>query len=94
MNIADHLREQAFPPFPQTPAGHAEITRISKPAVDVAEQRRLRLCSGGESGCGPIDHLDLDGRPQVLRQGIVERIAHAPGRRGDAGVEQPLSEPQ
>ena len=31
------------------------------PSVDVAEQRRLRLCSCGESGCGPVDQLNLDG---------------------------------
>src|SRR6478735_7959945 len=32
------------------------------PSVDVAEQRRLRLSSGCESGCGPVDQLDLEGR--------------------------------
>ena len=32
------------------------------PSVDVAEQRRLRLSSGRESGCGPVDQLDLEGR--------------------------------
>ena len=61
--------------------------------VDVAEQRRLRLCSCGESGCGPVDQLNFDGRPQVLRQGIVEAVTDAAGRWGDAGVEQALGEP-
>ena len=56
------------------------------PAVDVAEQRRLRLCPGGESSCGPIDQLNLDGRPQVLGEGIVERIAYPSGGGRDAGV--------
>src|SRR6476620_6034534 len=32
------------------------------PSVDVAEQHRLRLSSGCESGCGPVDQLDLEGR--------------------------------
>ena len=32
------------------------------PSVDVAEQRRLRLSSGRESGCGLVDQLDLEGR--------------------------------
>ena len=32
------------------------------PSVDVAEERRLRLSPGRESGCGPVDQLDLEGR--------------------------------
>ena len=63
------------------------------PSVDVAEQRRLRLGAGRESGCGPVDQLDLDGRPQVLGEGVVERIPDTAGGRGDAGVEQPLGKP-
>jgi len=35
-------------------------------SVDIAEQRRLRFCSDGENDCGPVDQLDLEGRPQVL----------------------------
>jgi hypothetical protein len=57
------------------------------PSVDVAEQRRLRFCSGGESGCGPVDQLDLNGRPQVIREGVIERIPDTPGGRGDTDVE-------
>ena len=63
------------------------------PAVDVAKQRRLRLYSCGESGCGPIDQLELDGRPQVFGEGVVEAVPDAPGRRGDAGIDQALGEP-
>jgi hypothetical protein len=63
------------------------------PSVDVAEQRRLGLGSGHESGCVPVDELDLDGRPQILGQRVVERIPDAPGRWCDAGVEEALGEP-
>jgi hypothetical protein len=46
------------------------------PSVDVAEQRRLRLSSGRESGCGPVDQLDLEGRRFVDEQCLksVDRL--------------------
>ena len=62
-------------------------------SVDVAEQCCLRRCPGGESGCGPVDQLGLEGRPQVLGEGIVEAVADASGGRGDAGVEEALGAP-
>ena len=62
------------------------------PSVDVAEQRALRIRSGRKSGCGPMDQLDLEGRPQVFGEGIVEAIADAAGGRRDAGVDESLGE--
>ena len=69
------------------------MTCISKPSVDVAEQRRLGLGSGRESGCGPVDQFDLEGRPQVLRQRVVEAVADAAGGGRDAGIDEALGEP-
>jgi hypothetical protein len=40
------------------------------PAVDVAQQGRLGFGPGGERGAGPVQQLGLDGRPQILRQGV------------------------
>ena len=44
--------------------------RVGYPAVDVAEQCRVGLGSGGEGRARPVHELDLDGRPQVFREGI------------------------
>lgn len=41
-------------------------------SVDIAKQRRMRLCSVRESGRGPIDQFCVGGRPQVLRERVVE----------------------
>jgi hypothetical protein len=40
-----------------------------------------------------MDQLDLEGRPQVFGEGIVEAIPDAAGGRRDAGVEESLGEP-
>jgi hypothetical protein len=40
------------------------------PAVDVAKQRGLGSGAGGELDARPVERLGLDGRPQVLRQGV------------------------
>ena len=63
------------------------------PSVDVAEQRRLRLDSRRESGCGPVDQLDLDGRPQVLGEGVVEANPRRPRSRAGCRRRQPLGKP-
>jgi len=89
----NHLPNQASTPTRQIAGDAPRITRISKPAVDIAEQRRLRVGSGRESVCGPVDQLDLQGRPQVLGEGIVEAIPDTTGRWRDAGVDQSLGEP-
>ena len=69
------------------------MTCISKPSVDVAEQRRLGVGSGRESCFGPVDQFDLEGRPQVLRQRVVEAVADAAGGGRDAGIDEALGEP-
>jgi len=63
-------------------------------AVDVAQQGDLGLGAGGELGAGPVQQLDLDGRPQVLRQRVIEAVPDAAGGRGDARIVQALGEPQ
>jgi hypothetical protein len=41
------------------------------PAVDVAQQGCPGRGAGGELGAGPVQQLDLDRRPQVLRERVV-----------------------
>ena len=40
-----------------------------------------------------MDQFDLEGRPQVFGEGIVEAIPDAAGGRRDAGVDESLGEP-
>jgi hypothetical protein len=40
-----------------------------------------------------MDQLDLEGRPQVFGEGIVEAISDAAGGRRDAGVDESFGEP-
>src|SRR4051812_6904361 len=64
------------------------------PAVDVAEQGVLGLSAGGERGARPVHELDLERRPQVLGQRVVEAVPGAAGRGCHSGVDEALGEPQ
>ena len=63
------------------------------PAVDVADEGVLGLGAGGERRVGPVHQFDLDRRPQVLGQGVVEAVAGAAGRGRHPGIDEALDFP-
>ena len=54
----------------------------------------LGVDAGGERGLGPVQELDLDRGPEVLRERVVEALSGTPGRGGDPGIDEALGEPQ
>jgi hypothetical protein len=59
----------------------------------MAEDRRLGLGAAGEGGAGRVQQLDLDRRPQVLGERVVETVPDAACGGRDAGVGQASGEP-